>query len=452
MLVRYSVTNFLSFKEENTIEFIAGQSKGLKEHLIHDKKISILKNAVIYGGNASGKSNFIKSISFAKKIIIKGLKNLDTFNKSFRLDEISKKEPSVFQFEIKLNKKYYDYGFAINFDQKKIMSEWLFEKTEAGDLCVFECEDNKIINSQFEEDESSDFSKFFVYSQDLNNEDLFLTTLALKKWEEEKYKIFHEIFMWFLKSLEIIFPDDGKGTFIFIDQYRELEKYLKIFDTGIESVSVIEKKFDDWIKEINDRARTDLHNHILEIKEDKKNKNIKKEKSLGGIMAVINDITALIEVFEEKTTVKIINFQHLSGTNEVFELFNESDGTKRLVELIPTLHNLGKKNSKTLLIDEIDRSLHPMVTKKIFELFSKLSSKNESQLIATTHESTLLDLKLFRRDEIWFIERDLEKKSNIYSLEEFRVRNDKSILKDYLLGRYGGIPNFGDSIFAGADI
>ncbi len=126
--------------------------------------------------------------------------------------------------------------------------------------------------------------------------------------------------------------------------------------------------------------------------------------------------------------------------NIVFDAEDESDGTRRLLDFIPALHQLAKTNA-TFIIDELDRSLHSKLTINIFNLFYELATSNRSQLIATTHESLLLDLELFRKDEIWFVEKS-NNESRLYSLDEFKVRNDKIINKDYLLGRYGAIPIF----------
>ena len=121
MLVRFSVSNFLSFKEKNILEMIAGQVETFKEHLYIDEKnkVSFLKAGVIYGANASGKSNFVKAIDFAQNIILNGLKNSVTTNKYFRLDAECKNAPSLFQFEIKIKDKFYDYGFGIDLLNKK---------------------------------------------------------------------------------------------------------------------------------------------------------------------------------------------------------------------------------------------------------------------------------------------------------------------------------------------
>ena len=142
---------------------------------------------------------------------------------------------------------------------------------------------------------------------------------------------------------------------------------------------------------------------------------------------------------DENNELKIqkLGLVHSKDVDDVFELQDESDGTKRLFDLIPLISKFNA--DYTIIIDEFDRSLHPKLTKAFFELFYK-DNNSKSQLIVTTHESTLLDLTLLRRDEIWFTEKDEDGASKLFTLNQFRERYDKKIEKAYLLGRYGAIP------------
>ena len=143
----------------------------------------------------------------------------------------------------------------------------------------------------------------------------------------------------------------------------------------------------------------------------------------------------------ELKVLKLNTRRNLKNSNEFisFEISDESDGTQRIMDFIPALVSL-TKSDKTYLIDEIDRSLHPELTQKLLEVFFNNTQNIESQLIVTTHESSLLDLNLLRRDEIWFVEKDLDGASNMYSLEQFKPRHDKEVRKSYLQGRFGAIP------------
>ena len=450
MLVRFSVSNFLSFKEKNILEMIAGQVETFKEHLYIDEKnkVSFLKAGVIYGANASGKSNFVKAIDFAQNIILNGLKNSVTTNKYFRLDAECKNAPSLFQFEIKIKDKFYDYGFGIDLLNKKIIEEWLYEKKKTTEKCIFHREGKKT-ESSVKFKNKDDEKRFGIYAEDINEETLFLKEIVSKEWQAEELLMIVEIYKWFLMNLTVVYPDDSEGQFSFIEDYKTFQRYLKSFDTGIEEVKLEEKNYDEFIKKIPENLSLRLENDIIEFREMVKKLNKKTpKKEILGMMINLNNVPYAIEIFENgEKKVKTLSFKHFEGVNEFFEITEESDGTRRLIELIPLIHNF----KGTLIIDEIDRSFHPALTRKIFEHFYEISKGESAQLIATTHDTNLLDLNFLRRDEIWFVNREEDKSSQIYSLDEFKDRKDKKIDKAYFLGRYGGIPVFGDFTSLGSD-
>ena len=138
------------------------------------------------------------------------------------------------------------------------------------------------------------------------------------------------------------------------------------------------------------------------------------------------------------------------NSEDQFEYGDESDGTQRLFDLIPIFYNTNK--NKVVIIDEIDRSLHTNVVKRFIELFFSITQGSDRQIIATTHDSNLLDLELMRQDEIWFVERDNDHSSKIFSLNKFRERFDKKINKEYLLGRYGASPVFREDFYINNDV
>lgn len=439
MLLRFSVANFLSFKERQTIEFYAGKAKLYKDHtIVNDRyKGAILKTGIVYGANASGKSNLIKALDFSRRIIVDGIEMIDTINKYFRLDEKSKNTPTVFQYEIDINGKYYDYGFVVELMKKQIVEEWLFEKTATSEKQIFYREQNKKIVNSLKPKNQNDKKRIEFYGDDLKSSELFIKELATKEWEDESLNIFKDVYDWFSKRFSIVFPETKLGTLIFMENYDKLQDYLKSFDTGIEEVKLIEKNFDEWLKTLHESIRINISNSITILE---KNSKTKMAISVDGNFYIIGKFS---DLESDSLKVKEINFSHSNNSklNELFELFDESDGTRRLIELIPLLHGLTEEG-KTIVIDEVDRSLHPALTKKLFQLFYEQTKGKKSQLIVTTHESTLLDLDLVRRDEIWFIERQKDKSSKIYSLDQFEVRYDKKIDKAYFLGRYGGVPLF----------
>ncbi|MGL5724974.1 AAA family ATPase [Cetobacterium sp.] len=442
MLVRYKVSNFLSFYEEQEFSMRVGKSKGHQEHIYTNKKNSLLKGAYLYGANAAGKSNFIKSIAFARSCILKGIPGVNTIEKQYKLNKESLKEVSEFEFEILIGEKIYAYGFSLMLETKQVIEEWLYEVLMTKDKLIFS---RKLENGKSKVEEqlklsASDRVKAEVYIDDLENTNLLLEILGKKKFEKQSYE-FTKVLNWFRENLIIVFPD----TSHFINEYFDIttnwEKYLEYFDTGIEGIDFKDRAFKEL--PIPEDLKEEMSNHIAELTTAFSNKSDGKIPKI-----VINTNNNFLKIFLENNELraKEIVFKHKSVADNIeFKFYEESDGTKRLIELIPLLEKVSCKNH-TILIDELERSLHPVLVKAFLDRFYLKLSKSNSQLILSTHESRLLDLDRVRRDEIWFLEKDVEKGTKLFSLEEFKTRFDTKVDKAYLLGRYGGIPNIRDII------
>lgn len=323
------------------------------------------------------------------------------------------------------------------------MSEWLYDITSDEKLIyTINREDNSYdINKDFLNLDEQSNNRISIYIEDSVNDDtqLFLNSINDgKKTIESKDNnpLFKKVFNWFSNTLEVLGPgDEARGSIASLTQEKEefkedLGKYLELNDTGVidivqvpvDNLSNVPAKIQD---RIIDRITTDIKT---------RNKNGNKVKiSFNTILNTSQNIYIIqnkdkqIEYFELK-------FKHRNGT--LYSLSEESDGTVRLIELFSVLfHN----DEKVFVIDEIDRSLHPLLTYNFIESFKKQKSIN--QLIVTTHEDYILNLNLLRRDEIWFVDKNFEGNSKMFSLEEFKERFDKNISTSYLNGRYGGIPN-----------
>jgi uncharacterized protein len=440
MLITFKINNFLSFDAQ--IEFLmqAGTVRGgeLNHHVIKGKgrnDVDILKSAIIYGANASGKSNFIKAIEFAKNVILNGLTKTATENKHFRLDAKSIEQPTKFEFEFKSNGKMYAYGVVLSLKNRKIQEEWLFELLKTTDKPVFE---RKVLDngkSAIEFNLKLDVeakNRFNVYKKDIKDTQLFLSEINDKDIEDiQNIEAFKDAFNWFKDNLVIMYPDTQFKELDFVgsngDKTIALSKLLETFGTGIQGIEAVEQDIDtqissEWQEKIlTTFSLTKTQRIGLEIG---KNSYVFSKNALG-----------------ELKMLKLNTKHSIRNSNEMayFEPADESDGTRRIMDFIPALLGLAKTN-RTYLIDEIDRSLHPELTQKILDVFFLNTQDIESQLIATTHESSLLDLNLLRRDEIWFVEKDKEGASKMYSLEQFKPRHDKEIRKAYLQGRFGAIP------------
>ncbi len=436
MLIRFNVENFMSFNEKSEFSLIANKERRLSTHYHKGKGINILKSGVIYGANASGKSNFVKAIDFSRRIIVNGINKLNPVNCHYRLKEGNVSKPTIFQYELKSGNKYYSYGFALILKDNQIVEEWLYEIGQSKEKKIFDRFINK--KKKHEIDIAIKLSpkakkRFDVYREDFQNSDnlLFLSEMNRKSIDDFSEAVdFKNVYNWFKKKLTVVFPKSKYTGLNFIGDDNEMSEtfnsFLNIFQTGIHNVTSEEIDLDSF--DIPKQIKEDL------------TKNIEKAKS---IIFEINGITySLRRNDQNEYKVKKIGLEHLDdlGVPIVFDIEDESDGTQRLFDFIPALHEMTKTDS-VFIIDELDRSLHSKLTYGIFEIFLELTKNNESQMIVTTHESLLLDLELLRRDEIWFVEK-IKNQSRLFSLDEFKVRNDKIVRKDYLLGRYGAIPIF----------
>lgn len=435
MLIRFSVENFLSFKEKVEFSMVAGKTR---QHPIHVTKtqqdLRLLRSAIIYGANAAGKSNLIKSIAFAKQLILLGTRpQKNIFLNQFKLDDETQKLPSEFSFEFKTSSKAYAYGFQVI--SKEIVSEWLYEIRKKTEVMLFERTNvegktlvkfGKVIFDSKKDEQFLDF-----VAQGTRPNQLFLTECT-----ERSVEHFAAVYSWFRDKLTIIFPSSKfEGLELSISSGDELKtsllELLRAFNTGITEIN---------LKEIDIADITDLPEEVKE--------NIVQtmEEYSTGILSSHDDMRYLLSKEEPNKPVKIqkLMTSHscrncVSDDEVLFNIDEESDGTQRLMDLLPALID-SYKNDKVYIIDELDRSLHPELSSKIMQLFLEGSITQDSQFIVTTHDASLLDLKLFRRDEIWFVEKSQNGSSGVYSLEEFAPRYDKDIRTGYLRGRFGAIP------------
>ncbi len=399
MLIRFSFKNFKSFKNENCLDM---EATSLKEHEYNVAKIDngeYLKVSAIYGANASGKTNVLQAFDYMKKRILVS----DDSKKNSPIDEenvysfMINNNPIALEVEILAkNNKIYKYGFEVLKDT--IISEWLFEKRVNKFYSIFERENNNVsmkpnkISDLVNIDERTLFLN--IYSKiDRNNED------------------FSNVYDWFVNSTYLDLGNPNFERFInnrvslkilSDENYKkELLKFIKTFDSGIEGI----KTTPDSIEAV---------------------------KSNNGIID--------IEVIHkgEKGEVKALPF------------YLESNGTRKMFHLFDFFMD-ALKNGMVLFVDELDAKLHPLLTRYIINLFHNSdTNKGNGQLIYSTHDTVNLNKETFRRDEIWFAEKDKDGISEIYALSDYileddknagkKVRNDATYNKDYLTGRYGAIP------------
>ena len=449
MFIGFSVSNFLSFKTTQTMSMIASKVARHKQHILMGNGKKVLKTGLIYGANAGGKSNFIKAIDFSRDIILEGLEQVDLNKKYFRIDTSNYKVPGVFEYRLMTQSgKEYSYGIAISYAEKEIISEWLIRIEKNGsETFVFNRDINEdgenITESEIKYENREEAIRWQVYLEDFgkNISDSLKKKTILSDIAERSGKqvgIFKEIldvYNWF-QSIIILFPTSqysGLNQMIEKENVRQFfSKMMQYFDTGIMSVESkqgsmdFDKIFEGIPAEYAEKLKIKISNDITN----------------ESVLCKVNNQIYSLKKDDDGNIITTKMMQNHGNGQDLFEYADESDGTRRLFDLIPLFYE--HNGNRVIFIDEIDRSLHTNLTRRFLELFYKLTERDNSQLIATTHDSNLLDLDLIRQDEIWFVERVKDQSSRMYSLNRYKERYDKRVDKEYLLGRYEAVPVFNE--------
>lgn len=445
MIIRVRIRNFLSFNKEIEFSMIPGQGRLKKEHKTTPiGGYCVLKTAAIYGANAGGKSNLVKAIAFIKYLILHGTRpdSLIDYHK-FLLSKESQNELSKIEIEFQAGEKNFDYG--IEFNNEEIVNEWLYEFTKRSESMIYDRKEGKFtLDGLFKRnrsDESRQYLQFFAQSTPKNQ--LFLHEVFSRNIKDNVDNIedLTAVTDWFLNTLKIIFPGTPykHGVMLQAVNDSELQRFyavlLRYFDTGIDSIKLNDVDIDKL--GIPQDLLRDIKTDLLKTKE----KDAYGTLSFDDELYLVSAENGLIKTKKLITIHKMMN----GDKNDIamFSLSNESDGTKRLFDYIPLILDL-IRGAKVFVVDEIERSLHPSLVYRIFQLFLDTCSQTDSQLIVTSHETTLMTQNLLRKDEIWFMEKSEQGESKLVSLEEYKVRFDKELRGSYLEGSFGGIPKFDD--------
>lgn len=395
MLIQFSTKNYLSVKDKIVLSMLASNDKEHPEHLIsYGKKDHCLKAAVVYGANASGKSNVLNAFWFMVNYVLTSHEkqlNKRTERVPFKFDRATLKQPSSFEVIFTIEDVRYTYGFSAT--DKEIEEEYLFYYPNGRPALIFERKNTN--EYRFTVDVELQNS---LKDRNSHNK-LYLSTAA--NWNYEKVK---PVFEWFA-SCAIITKDavaDAYGTDVEQlrdDEYRNIiASMLRVADFGIQGLAVRDK---DTLAPAH--KKTDAY----------------------------SSIDAVHQVKDEFG-------EHVSYTLNMTE---ESDGTNSYFKLIGLVKKILDEGG-LLVADEMDAHLHPLLTKHIASLFnSEEYNPKGAQLVFTSHNTNLLDLDLLRRDQIWFTEKDEDTAAtDLFSLYDFSVRKDTKVEKSYLIGRYGAIP------------
>ena len=424
MLINFTVENFRSFRKQVSLRMEATNIKELPDCVLQEGNIRLLPVAVIYGANSGGKSNLLRAMSVMRFLVMTSSKmNPDEslHYDPFKLNLVSRNQPTKFEILFIRDNIIYRYGFSYNAHQ--IEEEYLYmtppEKKSEVMLFLRAEDEYRISEKYFEEGLHLD-------KKTLSNR-LFLTVAAQFNGEisQRVMKCFAE-----LNSINGIEAAGYEGFTM-----EMISKHKEGYDQAIQFFHDTQLGFNNLA--IRQKALTkDMLESLSHVPEGIK-KDLMEEVQKGNVM-------------ETLTTHNIKDEDGKVIDEEEFqESTMESEGTKKIIEMSgPIFDTL--IHGEVLLIDELDAKLHPILTRHIVHLFmDPKTNKNKAQLIFNTHDTNLLNKKNFRRDQIWFVEKDKTDSTDLYSLVEFideqgkKVRNDSSYEKDYINGRYGAIPFIG---------
>lgn len=414
MLIEFSVENFRSIKEKVTLSMVSSSDKSLDNNLIKTdelKKDSLLRSAVIYGPNASGKSNVIIAFNFLAHLVMTSHKNQKDakINVSpFKLDKEYLSKPCKFEVIFIKNRNRYVYGVSVTSD--KIIDEYLYYYPKGRKSIIFERLNTNDFYFTIDNKDQE-----FLKKRTLDN------VLYLSNSTQLRYEKSFEAFDWFKDNLRIIN----------IEENPLLTEY---------TIDLLNK--DAKSKELILRALSNADLGIEDIKASVENVTIESLPSTfpNELKVLISEGKGQFKKLDIKTTHKG-NKGKDTEYDVQFEFDEESGGTQKMFFLIGPLIDV-LSNGRILIVDELDIKLHYKLIRFLIKLFHDPNqNKNNAQLIFTTHNTILLDMNLFRRDQIWFTEKNPDVGStNLYSLVEFNPRKKENIQKGYLAGRFGAEP------------
>jgi AAA15 family ATPase/GTPase len=407
MLLEFKVTNFRSLRDECTLSMVASSDKTLAQTNLLQTEIKGLPNVVraaaIYGANASGKSNVVRAIQMMRDIVI-GSANYQIGQplmvQPFKLDTTSATKPTEFEITFLLKSVRYQYGFSLT--AERITSEWLFAYPTAKAQRWFEREYDPDKEKDIYHPGSHLSGQRSLWQKATKQNSLYLSTAVQLNSEQLK-----GIFEWFSTNL-VIFPDTLTPSFDYTVLYirnntnNAVKDFLINADISIDNILIDKRKALQW------------------------NYNF----APGEIKSAFEERDMYMPIFQHVT-------QNGSAT---FEFEDESGGTQKLFALAGPLFDI-LKNGYVLVMDEIERSLHPFLVRQLVALFQNpKSNAHGAQLLFTTHGTNLLDSKFLRRDQIWFTEKNADQASTLFPLTEFMPRKNEAFELGYLSGRYGAVP------------
>ncbi len=412
MLVEFRVENFRSLRDEQVLSLVASKDKTFEDTHTLETGLKaaprLLRSAAIYGANASGKSNLIKALQYMRGVVMESATVIQPGQtyavQPFRLDAESADQPTEFEVTFILDGIRYQYGFAMT--TQRIVSEHL--------LVYKAFKPQRWFDRHFDESTGKDVYDFgpgLKGPKNLWEGATRPNALFLSMAVQLNSEALRPVFGWFAGGLVILNEQAPLGPQVSIQMLKQAEgrkqicDFLSAADISIADIEVVTRK-------------------------------------VPG-QAVHFDLAAgKTEVRSEEMEEHQLRFSHVTEQGRaLFDLMDESNGTRNLLFLAGPVMDILRKGL-TLVIDELDTSLHTLLVRELVRLFHCPDvNTGGAQLIFTTHDSSLLDAQnLFRRDQVWFVEKDRDQVSALVSLSEFSPRKNEALERGYLMGRYGAVP------------
>lgn len=432
MLIRFVVSNFMSIGDELEFNLLPEQyRKTFPHHVYEDRNIRLLKASAIYGANGAGKSNLLAALSYLQRLVL-GKQDIpkSTSLLTYRLSDDKVSEP--IRMEVEFIHDGFSLAYGIEFQNGIVLNEYLYELGfKSDDVLIFErkYEDGKNVLK-------ADNKKVFK----TKNDKMFLSVVEEHFLENHlpllrfanviKKPIVKAAYDWFMNGLFVITPSSKFAPLVEALSDPDFNKFanevLNSFNTGLEKLEVETIPLEEYLSD----------SQLLESVREKLHKD-------PDVRVVLDDLGVTAALMEGKEVALKPYSYHLtdSGASVRFELDEESDGSRRLIDYIPLFQILS--SDATVFIDEFERSIHPSLLKAMVKKILGPDSNLKGQLVFSTHDCNLLDQSIFRQDEIWFVEKK-DGKTMMYPLTDFQIRQEIDIKKGYMNGRFGAIPFLGN--------
>lgn len=429
MFIEFSVANFRSIRARQTLSMVAGaDSKHLRQNVVsgNDSDLRLLRSAVIYGPNAAGKSNLFRALETLRGLVQASATRIQEGQglpvTPFLFSSGSSEQPSEFEI-IFVADDGVRYHYCCVVSAERVYKEWLVAYPHGRSQRWFEREfdpQDKTYSWWFGPNFKAERAERKVWQDFTRGNALFLSTAIQLNNEQLK-----PAFSWLTQKLIVLVPSAGVdfNPFLSLDLLRDdigkekIMQYMRAADIGIDRLELLEEDLPSATPA-----------GIL--------------PGAGRVHFEVNVLPGAPSAAPKAFRVRAWHKRIDTGEEVPLDLADESDGTRKLFEFTGGWLRAFEWGA-TLFVDELDRSLHPHMTRFLVGLFHGEGNDKNAQLVFTTHDTTLLDADLLRRDQIWFVEKDEQHSSHFYSLIDYSPRKEEALERGYLKGRYGAIPFIG---------